>query len=338
VQLAWKDRGVPEWAHATTGDVADGQLLSGTGTGDWPASITVARAADGRETALVVWGGQNFGAVRPLQLRALTDLDSPAGPTVGPLVTLANPPLGVARPDIGTERGPDGQVRVVVTWTERTSDSTYALMVGWLDDYLLPRPTLVSRTVLFSDGSASKSGTVAATPVGARVAARAGGGRLRVFGHDSSAAPTEWWSTAAGVVTSTGAYPSAVGLPSGDVLVTAARDIAQGIVTVQRFKGSAQVPTTEFEMQGYAQPAIAQDGSGVRLVAIRLADGFVISRAASSTGVWETVDRVAIGSEAGGNHSWPSVLNGSSGGLRFVVRGPTQSVNRSAVLAYEESP
>jgi hypothetical protein len=91
-------------------------------------------------------------------------------------------------------------------------------------------------------------------------------------------------------------------------------------------------------MQGYAQPAIARDDSGVRLIAIRLADGFVISRAGSTGGDWKSTDRVVIGPEAGGNHSWPSVLNSPSGGLRFVVRGPTQSVNGSSVLAYEELP
>jgi hypothetical protein len=338
VQLAWKDPGGRDWSQATTGHISDGLLLSGTGSGDWPASVTIARESSGRETALIVWGGQNFGAARPLQMRALTNLDSPGGPQVGPMVTLAAPPLGAARPDIGIEAGPNGDLRALVTWTERTSDSSIALMVGWLDDYLASEPNLVSRTPLLTDGSASKSGTVAATPQGARVAARTNGGRLRVFGHDRSAGLSDWWSSAAGPITPTGAYPSAVGLKSGQVLVTASGDISRGIITVQRFTGPGQIPTPELEIEGYAHPTIASDSSGLRLVAIRLADGFVISRSGTTDGVWETSDRVAIAAEGGGNHSWPHALGSQAGGLTLVVRGPGTTVNRSSVLAYEEDP
>ena len=61
VQLAWRDRGTRVWSTATTGAVEDGALLSGTGTGDWPASIAVVREEDGQETA--------FGRVGRAELR-----------------------------------------------------------------------------------------------------------------------------------------------------------------------------------------------------------------------------------------------------------------------------
>lgn len=335
VQLAWQDPG-RRWSVATTGSVPDGLLLSGTGTGDWPASVAVVGGASGPETAVVVWSGQNFGRVRPLQMRVLQNLDAPGGPDVGPLVTLAAPALGAARGDLGVEVGPDGNPRVLVTWTERTSDTTYALMVAWLDDPLAVQPQLTSRTALVSDGAGAKPGTVVTTPLGVRVAARAVGGRLQVFGHDRSATPTTWWKSGAGPVVPAGTYPSAVGLASGDVVVAASRDLTQGLVTVQRFSGAGQPPSTELEVTGYAEPAMAVDGSGARLVAIRAADGYVISRYRTSAGTWEAADRVVIGPEGGGNHSWPSAITSQAGGLRFVIRGPGTAVDCSSVLAYQD--
>jgi hypothetical protein len=335
VRLAWKDPRSP-WSTATTGSITDGRLLSGTGTGDWPASIVVATAAGGEEFAVVVWSGINFGHTRPLQMRVLTNLDEPGGPEVGPVVTLAAPALGAARADVGVELGPAGEPRVLVSWTERTSDSTYALMAAWLDDHLAATPQLVSPTVLLHDKFASKSATVATTPLGVRVAARATQGRLRVFGHDQDAGLSTWWSTQAGQLTPTGAHPSAVGLASGEVLVAATRDLVQGVVTVQRFSGPGTAPTVELEITGYAEPSLAADGPGVRLVAVRSADGYVISRYGSDSNDWEQVDRVAIGAEGGGNHSWPSTLGAPDGGVRFIVRGPGLTQDRTSVLAYND--
>jgi hypothetical protein len=223
---------------------------------------------------------------------------------------------------------------VLVTWTERTASTSYALKTAWLDDFLAPEPQLVSTTVLRSAATAALSATVASTPLGVRVAARAESGRLRVYGHDVSAGLSNWWSTGNGPTLPTGAYPSAVGLESGDVLVAASRDLAQGIVTVKRFTGPGQAPISEFEMTGYAEPSIAVDGPGVRLVAVRAGDGYVISRYQEAQGSWDTSDRVEIGSEGGGNHSWPNALNSPGGGLRFVVRGPGTKTSNSSVLAY----
>jgi PKD repeat protein len=336
VQLAWKDSSSAKWSRSSRGDVANGLLLAGTGTGDWPASITVAKDPTGQETAVVVWGGPNFGAARPLQMRVLSDLDAPGGPQVGPIVTLASPSLGTARPDVGTEVAPDGEIRVLVTWTERVTDSAYTVMAAWLDDYSASTPKLVSATALIRDSAANKTATVATTPRGARVAARADGGRLRVYGHDSSAGLTQWWSSGAGYVVPSVAYPSAVGLDSGDVLVAATRDATLNTVSVQRFGGAGQLPTTETELTGYQQPSIALDGSGVRLVAIRSTDGYIVSRYGKQ-GAWEVRDRVEIGAEGGGNYAWPNALSTTAGGVRLVVRGPLTTTSRSSVLAYERS-
>ena len=334
VQLGWKDPG-GKWSTATTGAVTNGTLLSGTGTGDWPASITVATdPGTGQQNALVVWGGKNFGIVRPLQLRVLTNLDQPGGPDVGSTVTLAAPSLGAARPDIGLEVGPDGLVKALVTWTERTAATSYALKAAWLDDYLAAEPQLVSTTALRVAATSTMSGTVATTPQGIRVAARAESGRMRVYGHDVSAGPADWWSSGNGPTLPSGAYPRAVGMDSGDVLVAASRDLAQGIVTVQRFTGPAQVPTLEVEMTGYAEPSIAVDGSGVRIVAVQTSDGSVVSRYGEVEGSWQPSDRVEIGAAAGGHHSWPSALDTTAGGVRFVVSGPGTTSKYSSVLAY----
>lgn len=334
VQLAWKDDGDAVWSRATTGSVLDGLLLSGTGTGDWPASIAVVHDARGQQSAVVVWSGQNFGVVRPLQMRVLTDLDAAGGPTVGPVVTLRAPALGTARADVGVETGEDGAARVVVAWSERTADASYAVMAGWLEDHLSAEPRLTSMTPLLRDTSSARSASVVSTPRGARVAARADGGRLRVYGHDTGSASSEWWSSGLGAVTPTGAYPSALGLESGEVLVTSVRDLTLGSVTVQRFPGAGQTPTTETEISGYAHPGVTAAGGRTRLVAVRVADGAVVSRSAGA-GAWTTADRVEVGPEGGGNHAWPSLSPSAGARLRFVVRGPSAAANRSAVLAYE---
>ena len=86
VQLKWKDPGEP-WRKKTTGRVTDGLLLRGTGTGDWTASIDVARDRDGRQHAWVVWSGWSATNPQTLTMRRLTRLDSPDGPQVGPGVT-----------------------------------------------------------------------------------------------------------------------------------------------------------------------------------------------------------------------------------------------------------
>jgi hypothetical protein len=96
------------------------------------------------------------------------------------------------------------------------------------------------------------------------------------------------------------------------------------------------VPTTETELTGYQQPSIALDGSGVRLVAIRSTDGYIVSRYGKQ-GAWEVRDRVEIGAEGGGNYAWPNALSTTAGGVRLVVRGPITSTSRSSVLAYERS-
>lgn len=333
VQLAWRDPGSSTWSRATTGSVTDGLVLSGTGTGDWPASLAVGRGADGREFAVVTWSKPNFGSVGPVAIRVLTALDAPTGPQVGGIITLSTPPLGAARADVGIELAPDGTASVLLTWSERTAPNTYALRSAWLDNPTGPAPALTAPAMLFQDTSASRTATVASTPAGVRVAARADGGRLRVFGHDPSAPRDQWWSTGAGVALPTGAYPSAAGLPSGDVLVTAQRDTAQAIVAVQRFGGPGTVPATVLEMAGYADPAVASDASGAWLVAVRLSDGLVVSRSASPSGVWSTADQIELGAEGGGGHAWPSVLGGAK--RELVVRGPGSSSTRSSVLAAE---
>jgi len=336
VQLAWKDPQGLEWMRTTSGTISDGQLLSGTGTGDWPASIALAREPSGEEIAFVVWAGQDFGVNRPLQVRVLKQLDSPGRPSIGPVVTFTAPSLAAVRPDVGVEQSVDGTPRVAVTWAERNSTSTFALMVGWLDDYLSDSPALVSSVALLRDGSSGRTATIASTTSGVRVAARADGGRMRVYGHEHDRPLSEWWSSGPGPVIPATSYPSAVGLETGEVLVAAVRDPTQGTINVQRYTGPGKAPSTEFE-DGHRDPAVAASGGETFLVAVRLADGSVVSRSAERGGGWASQERVEIGLEGGGNHSWPSPLPHAAQGVRFVVRGPGATANRSSVLAYERT-
>ena len=111
VQLAWRDP-AGGWQRTTTGATADGSMLAGAGTGDRPASIAVAQDDDQAEHAWVVWGGQNSGSGTAVRMRRLSNLDSPDGPSVGPVVTIDEPGGGGAyRPDLAFQRAGDGTMR-----------------------------------------------------------------------------------------------------------------------------------------------------------------------------------------------------------------------------------
>lgn len=113
VRLAWHDP-AGLWQTRSRGPRTDGVLLADTRTGDWPASIVMGTDSSGGQVACVVWAGASPSSPKPLQVRRLTDLDSPDGPVIGPLVTLDAPALGAARADIQIETDPSGAQRLAV--------------------------------------------------------------------------------------------------------------------------------------------------------------------------------------------------------------------------------
>jgi hypothetical protein len=332
VQLAWRDP-AGAWQTVSRGEVSNGLLLSGTGTGDWPASIAVAEDSSGREAAWVVWSRAAFGSNRPVQLRRLSDLDAPAGPIVGPIVTVDVPPLGAARADLAFERLPDGSSRGCIVWTRRVSDSQSEVVAAWFTDLASDAPALHDVSVVVPAGTGGRTATLVPSPAGLRLATPAGSSRMQIFGHDIDAPLTEWWSGAQGVPTGSSSRPSAVATVSGDVLVAVEANTVSNVTVVQRFTRSSVA--NEITLSGYSMPSIATDGLSAWLVAIRRSDGFVVSRLFAPSVGWSGSDRVEIGDEGGGGYAWPNLLRQVDGRLRLIVQGPAGSSSHSAVLAYQ---
>ncbi len=334
VQLAWRDPG-GGWQTETRGAVTDGLLLRGTATGDWPASIAVARDPDGEEHAWVVWSGAAMSSTnpRPVQLRRLSHLDAPGGPSVGPLVTVDAPTQGAARPDLAFERGPDGRFRGVLTWVRCTGSSSYELVTAWFTDLSTDSPTFRDATTILTTTSSSRTATLEPAPGGTRLVANVAG--LRLYQHLASDPLSTWSRGASGPSASSGARPSATVLASGETLVAVETDTTSRAVTVQRFSADAKKTSTDVSVTGYREPTIATDGVGAWVIMIRASDGSVVSRRFDPLLGWDSLDTVELGPEAGATSN-PNAVRETDGRLRFVVRGPAGvSGSRYAVLAFQ---
>ncbi|MDQ3955213.1 MAG: DNRLRE domain-containing protein [Actinomycetota bacterium] len=338
VQLAWRDPW-GTWQNNTTGDLTDGLLLRGTGTGDWPASIALADDSNGAQHAWVVWTGAGYNSPRPVEMRRLSDLDSPNGPTVGPKVTVA--PAGVSgqtgnsKADIAFETAPDGTTRGVITWLRRLTETTWSYDYTWFTDVDSNTPSFHSAGTLFSYRSGSYQGTLESTPTGVTWVGRTVGGKLRAFMHDAGA-PLAQWAQGPGVALSVGAsaYPSAAAISSGGVLAVLESDTVNHVVSVVRFSPAGEQSAPELTLTGYLQPTIATDGAKAWVVMVRDSDGYVVSREFDGTS-WSSQDRVEIGPEGGGSHFWPNAVRHTDGRLRFIVEGPVGGPNQNAVLAFQ---
>lgn len=335
VQLAWRDPG-GSWRRRTTGRVADGVLLSGANTGDRPATIAVFRDATGAEGAWVVWSGptprssDTVGAA--VQMRQLSGLDSPAGPSVGPVVTVAQAGMGNYRADLAFERTASGGVRALVTWVRRTGSTAYELVVSEFD----PReasPTLAPAHLLATYTAISFSSTIVATPQGAQVAARLPNGRLTVLTHDAEAPLSAWAVGGSGAQLDGKAVAAAAATTGGEIVTVAETSSSNHVVSVQRFV-SGQPKPVEATFTGYTQPTVASDGSSIWVVMVRLSDGYVVSRAFTSATGWTSEDRVELGA-GGGGYRWPSVQREVDGRLRILVRSTGAKSVTSRVLAWQ---
>lgn len=332
VQLAWRDAG-GGWQTQTTGAAADGLLLGNTGTGDWPASIAVARDSSGAEHAWGVWSGAGENELRPVQLRRLSNLDAATGPSVGQAVDVS--PTGVVqdRPDLAFETTSSGTKRGAVVWLKKTSDTSWELLVSWFTNLDTATPSFTTPAVLATANNSNVTATLVPTPSGLAAVVRTGTGSVRTFVHDADDPLDTWTSGAAGVGASYKARPSAVALSSGHVVAAFDADTTNNIVKVQRFSAAGSPAPVELTLTGYAHPAIAGDGTNLWLVLIRKSDGAVVSREYTPAGGWSTSDRVEISGVAG--VAYPNTLREVDGRLRFLVRGPAGTSSRSAALSYQ---
>jgi hypothetical protein len=332
VQLAWRDRFGTGWHTQTTGAVSDGRLLSGTGTGDWPASIAIARDSAGAQHAWVVWGRTSYTYLKPVQMVRLSNLDDPAGPTVGQTVTVDAAPMGAYRPDIAFESAPGGQ-RGVIVWSRRSGDALWESRAAWFTDLDSDTPTLHDESVLTAASTYKRWGRLVPAGRGMRVAARGPSSRLTIYSHEASAPLGSWTAGAAGISVADDG-PAAVALDSGRVITASETDATNHVLAVQRFSVAGAPAPPELRLTGYAQPTLTTDGTDAWLIMIRKSDGYVVSRQLTA-GLWSASDRVEIGAEGGENYAWPNALRRVGGRLRFVVRGPAGSATRSAVLAWQ---
>lgn len=329
VSVAWRD-GAGPWSAAP--------LLSGTGTGDWPASIALATTPDGVEHAWAVWGGTTgFGEKpRPVEMRRLSKLDDPAGPAIGPVVTVAAPgAAGNGRVDIGFERLANGAPRGWLFYVHRltTADSSSEQHMASFDGVGSDAPTLNAPAVLSSTRSPLVGTFVAGPNGGLKLVARHTSGALTLYRHDAAAAVGGWTTPKAGIALASASRPAAAALPTGEVLAVVESDTANHVVTVQRFGADAAPKAPELTLTGYREPTVVADpGGGALLVAVRHSDGALVSRALAG-GAWSAADRVEIGPEGGGNYQWPNAIRQSDGRLRLIVRGPSGGSNQTSVLS-----
>lgn len=332
VQLAWKDAG-GGWQNRTTGSVGDGLLLGNTGTGDWPASIAVANDTSGAQHAWAVWSGAGENELRPVQLRRLSNLDGAAGPSVGPPVDVSPNGTVQDRADIAFERTPSGNSRGAVIWVKKTSDTSWDLLVSWFTNLDADLPSFTSPTVLATATNSNVTATLVPTDSGLAAIVRTGTGGLRMFKHNASDPLGTWATGATGMGASFKARPSAVALASGGVVAAADTDTTNNVVKVQRFSATGVPAPAELTLTGYAQPALAGDGTNLWLVLIRKSDGAVVTRQYTPASGWSSTDRVEISGVAG--VAFPNTLRETDGRLRFLVRGPAGTTSRSAALFFQ---
>jgi hypothetical protein len=334
VQLAWRDPG-GGWMMKTGGEAENGLLLGGSGTGDWVASIAVGRDPSGDEHAWAVWTGTTAQSTKTVQLRRLSDLDSPSGPTVGPLVTVSGAGMGNSKADLGFETATDGSLRGCVAWLQRIGASAWNVTAVWFTDLETDTPEFHDSKVLFTATSGGRYPTLVPAPAGMRLVVRNPSGRLQMFRHDARDPLTSWIAGARGVSVAAASVPAGGALSSGEILAAVESRTTDHVVTVQRFAANGGSGTVDLQVTGYRDPSVATDGPDAWLVMIRVSDGFVVSRTFTPEAGWEVVDGVEIGVEGGGNHDWPNVLRQAYGRLRLIVRGPAGGSDQTAVLGLD---
>ena len=284
----------------------------------------------------MVWSSASSGTTRSVQMRRLTNLESPSGPTVGPVVTVDAPSRGTLRADIAFETALDGQKRGVLLWTRKATDTTHEIVTSWFTNLATDTPALSGSTVLLSGTSSSRYGTLLSAPNGVRALVRGNSSAFKVFGHDRAQPLTTWWQGASGTATpsSSSSSPAGVALASGEMLATAETDLTAHVVKVQRFNAGGAPGAVELQLTGYQQPAL-DERRHARLARDeareRRFDRLAPARRRPA-GARSTASR--SGAE-GGAMSWPNPLAQADSRLRLIVAGPLSSSSRRSVLGFQ---
>jgi hypothetical protein len=299
---------------------------------DRPASLALARSPSGSQQAWAVWAGAETtgGDVESvaLELVRMTNLDAPAGPSVGAEVEVRPTGLGNLRPDIAFSHG-----RGVIAWVEMVAADTYELKTTTFDDLSLGAPSLTTPVVVATTSNAETTATLVKTPHGLRLVARTD--RLRVY----TPAPdfSSWAPGSDGVSAPSAARPSAVAPGSGDILAA----FESGDATqVARFDASGDAAVSDLaSLPGHGQPSLATDGERTWVFMVR-SDGHLVSRERSPDGSWSDQDVIEVqGEGAAADLQWPNAVGDVDGRLRVLLDGRLCEgfKFRNWVLAYERA-
>jgi hypothetical protein len=320
VKLAWRDAGDTDWTTTSIFDNGSDEVLN-----DRPASI----ALDGRGHAWVVWSGYTFDRISPVKLRRLSELNSPAGPSIGPVVTVEPAGQGNAFADIEIRRG-----KGFIVWLRKKDAQTYDLMTVMFDDLSTPTPDLRHRAVLFSGTNANTSGTLVKTPKGMRVVARAG--ELRVFVHGGG---TDWRPGRATRTMPDRSRPSAVVFDGGLLVAYQAAPYNEDIVRIARFSLKGNAATTLLTTPaGYVHPTLSSSRNAAWALMVKKGtDRSVVSRRFAGS-QWSR-ERTELSPDVanGGDYAWPNAMRRTRRTLRFLVDGErcATTSQANAVLAVE---
>lgn len=320
VKLAWRDAGETDWTTTSIFDNGSDEVLN-----DRPASI----ALDGRGHAWVVWSGYTFDRISPVKLRRLSELNSPAGPTVGPVVTVEPAGQGNTFADIEIRRG-----KGFIVWLRKTGAQTYDLMTVIFDDLASATPVFRHRAVLFSGTNPNTSGTLVRTPKGMRVVARAGD--LRVFVHRGG---TTWRSGRATRTMPAKSRPSAVVFEGALLVAYQAAPYNDDIVRVARFSLKGNATTTLLTTsKGYTHPTLSSSRNAAWAIMVKKATNRSVVSRRFARSHWSR-ERTELSSDVanGDDYAWPNAMRRTRRTLRFLVDGEkcATTSQANAVLAVE---
>jgi hypothetical protein len=312
-QIRWRDRG-GSWQGA----------LGGYVPGDFPNDRTASLAvfnSGGSQEALLVWSGYAVASTdgvefsSTIQMLRLTNLDGSGGPSIGPVRTLEGAGTNM-RLDFAVHGG-----RGALVWTRR-SGSGFEVVTAWLSSLDAATPTLVDRTVLYSDAHEDATATLVPSSAGMR-AVVANAGQLEVW---TNAGGASWTKGPASENVSSSARPSAA-VVGGDILAAAESGSSVRVYNLSGGSGDGS-------FSGYRQPSIASNGSRAWVFMVDSSDDVVSYELAG--GSWGN-ERAEI--EGQGGLAWPNALRDvDDGKLRVLVDGADCSErNRNPVLYYERS-
>jgi hypothetical protein len=224
----------------------------------------------------------------------------------------------------------------VVTWLSKSGANSNDVKVAWLNDLDTARPSLVDPKALFT-ASADRGATLEADGSGTRLLVRGPTGKLQMFGHAAGDPRTQWRPLAAGVdlPSQQARYPAATILDSGETIAVVESDTADNVLTVQGWSSDGSSVATTHTLTGYREPTITTDGVRAWVIAVRVADGSVVSRRVAGPGIDTEMDIVELTSLQAPAASYPNALRHDDERIVFIVRGSSESSSRSSVLSLQ---